>query len=116
MRSSDWSSDVCSSDLHSFSPASARGGFAFPNGCLDVPRALAARPIDVIVKHLVEMPDEKLLIPDPQPLESVRMHALLHGRKVDGLLTAHSPDSFFAMLETVVFGAPPHFLSLGHPP
>src|SRR3546814_7066069 len=105
MRSSDWSSDVCSSDLHSFSPASARGGFAFPNGCLDIPRALAARPIDVIVKHLVEMPDAKLLIPDPQPLESVRMHALLHGRKVEGVLIEHLPDRFVAMLEALVFGA-----------
>src|SRR3546814_1782092 len=60
------------------------------------------------------MPDAKLLIPDPQPLESVRMHALLHGRKVEGVLIEHLPDRFVAMLETLVFGALRPFLSVGN--
>src|SRR3546814_3047879 len=72
MRISDWSSDVCSSDLHDESPVQRYSRHRHP----DTPERTVHASIIAVEKCLDRLPEDFPADRNAQPLEAVPSHAL----------------------------------------
>src|SRR3546814_16882814 len=72
MRISDWSSDVCSSDLHDESPVQRYSRHRHP----DTPERTVHASIIAVEKCLDRLPEDFPADRNAQPLEAVPFHAL----------------------------------------
>src|SRR6188474_2559098 len=77
-------------------------------------RRPATGPIDVVVEHLMEMPDPQFLRPEPQTRVRGGVHPALHARQVGGILVEHLPDGFVAVAEVAVLGTLRPLAAVGH--